>query len=139
VSSIQKKVPLRVILDSNAFFIPLQFRLDIFGELRCLLNRNIECILLSTVKEELGMLSQKGAPQTRRNALFALKLSEKCTFIKIDSEKSLLVDDVIVRVAKDWNYPVFTNDTRLRRKLRDISVPVIYVRQKSHLEIDGLI
>jgi rRNA-processing protein FCF1 len=27
----------------------------------------------------------------------------------------------------------------LKKKLRDISVPVIYVRQKSRLEIDGLI
>jgi rRNA-processing protein FCF1 len=32
---------------------------------------------------------------------------------------------------------VFTNDRQLRNRLRDINVPVIYVRQKSRLEIDG--
>ena len=42
-------------------------------------------------------------------------------------------------MAKKWNSPVFTNDIQLKRKLRDISVPVIYVRQKSRLDIDGLI
>jgi len=44
-----------------------------------------------------------------------------------------------VRVAKKWSSPVFTNDIQLKRKLRDISVPVIYVRQKTRLDIDGLI
>ena len=53
--------------------------------------------------------------------------------------KKLPTDDVIVKVAKAWNSPVFTNDRQLRKRLRDISVPVIYVRQKSRLEIDGLI
>ncbi|RLI16819.1 nucleotide-binding protein, partial [Candidatus Bathyarchaeota archaeon] len=32
---------------------------------------------------------------------------------------------------------VFTNDRNLRKRLRNINVPVIYVRQKSRLEIDG--
>jgi len=50
-----------------------------------------------------------------------------------------LTDDVIVEVAREWGAVVFTNDKLLRRRLRDISVPVIYVRQKSRLEIDGIV
>jgi rRNA-processing protein FCF1 len=57
----------------------------------------------------------------------------------VNAPKSMQVDDVIAKVAKDWHSPVFTNDSALRRKLRDISVTVIYVRQKSRLELDGLI
>ncbi len=72
-------------------------------------------------------------------ATFALKLAEKCKYVAIESDEKLHTDDVIVKVAKAWNSPVFTNDSQLRRRLRDISVPVIYVRQKSRLEIDGLI
>ena len=53
--------------------------------------------------------------------------------------KRVSTDDVIVKVAQAWGSPVFTNDRQLRKRLRDISVPVIYVRQKSRLEIDGLI
>jgi rRNA-processing protein FCF1 len=44
-----------------------------------------------------------------------------------------------LKIAKEWGSPVFTNDRLLRKRLRDISVPVIYVRQKSRLEIDGMI
>jgi len=54
-------------------------------------------------------------------------------------DKGEATDDVIARVAKSWNTPVFTNDRALKVRLRDISVPVIYLRQKSRLFIDGLI
>ena len=57
----------------------------------------------------------------------------------VENDERLTTDDAIVRVAKNWNSPVFTNDIQLKRKLRDISVPVIYVRQKSRLDIDGMI
>jgi uncharacterized protein len=134
-----KSGALKVILDSNALFVPLQFRIDIFEEVKKLLNRNVEFILLSAVKDELTLLSQKGTPQERKTAFFALKLSEKCKLVKVEAAKSALIDDIITKTAKDWGCIVFTNDRLLRRKLRDISVPIIYVRQKSRLEIDGLI
>jgi uncharacterized protein len=139
MSNPQKKEPLKVILDANALFVPLKFRMDIFEELKSLLNRNLDFILLSVVKNELEMLSEKGSPQDRKNAFYALKLSEKCKLVQVEQGKGMLVDDVIVKVAGEWHCPVFTNDSVLRRKLRDICVPVIYVRQKSRLELDGLI
>jgi len=85
------------------------------------------------------LLARKELPKIRREALYALKLAEKCSYIKVDVSDKLSTDDAIVKVAKDWRSPVFTNDRELKRRLRDISVPVIYVRQKSRLEIDGLI
>ncbi len=134
-----KTEPLKVILDSNALFVPLQFRIDIFEEVPRLLNKRVELVLLSPVKEELELLTKKDSPKLRKDAFYALKLAEKCTSVEIGEPKSMTVDDVIVKVAKEWGSPVFTNDRVLRRRLRDISVPVIYVRQKSRLDIDGLI
>jgi len=68
-----------------------------------------------------------------------LKLAERCKFVEVGGSAQALADDVIVKVAGDWGATVFTNDKLLRKRLRDISVPVIYVRQKSRLEIDGLV
>ena len=133
------KQPLKVIADSNALFIPLEFKIDIFAELSRLLNRNYELVLLSPVKRELETLTQKSSPKTRKNAAFALSLAEKCTYVNIQEKPNEPTDDAIIRIAKQWKTPVFTNDKQLKKKLRDISVPVIYVRQKSRLEIDGLI
>ncbi len=135
----KKNQPLKVILDSNALFVPLEFKIDIFEALKQLLNRNVEFILLSSVKRELEILATKQMPKIRREALFALKLAEKCKYVPVDSDERTTTDDAIVRVAKNWNSPVFTNDIQLKKKLRDISVPVIYVRQKSRLDIDGMI
>jgi uncharacterized protein len=135
----EKKQPLKVIMDSNALFVPLQFKIDIFSELQRLLNRNFELILLSPVKRELETLAQKSSTKIRKNAAFALSLTEKCKYVKVSEKPKEQIDDAIVRVAKAWNATVFTNDKLLKKKLRDISLPVIYVREKSRLEIDGLI
>lgn len=138
-ASPKRNEALKVILDSNALFVPLEFKLDIFVEVEHLLNRNVDYVLLSPVKRELELLATKDSPKIRRQAVYALKLAEKCKYVAVDEDEKLSTDDAIVKVAKAWNSPVFTNDRQLRRKLRDISVPVIYVRQKSRLEIDGLI
>ena len=130
---------LKVILDSNAFFVPLQFQIDIFNELERLLNRGFDLILLSSVKHELETLAAKGSPKMNRQATFALRLAEKCKFVEVAKDSSEDVDEVITVTAREWKAAVFTNDVQLRKKLRDISVPVIYVRQKLRLEIDGLI
>jgi rRNA-processing protein FCF1 len=134
----KKPQALKVILDSNALFVPLKFKIDIFEEVKRLLNRNVEFILLSPVKRELELLAAQDSPKVRREAVYALRLAEKCRVVAVENGGEA-VDDVLVRVAKSWNVPVFTNDRVLKKRLRDISVPVIYVRQKSRLDIDGLI
>jgi rRNA-processing protein FCF1 len=127
----------KVILDSNALFTPLEFKIDVFEATECLLGRSVEFLLLSPVKRELELLAAEDSPKLRRMATFALRLAEKCTFVAVE-DCGQQADDVIVRVAKSWGSAVFTNDRVLKKRLRDISVPVIYVRQKSRLDIDGL-
>ena len=134
-----EKEPLKVILDSNALFVPFQFRIDIFSELERLLNRRFELVLLSAVKRELELLAENVAPKMRRNVCCALKFAERFRLVEVAASVSALTDDVIFEVAREWNAVVFTNDKLLRRRLRDISVPVIYVRQNSRLEIDGIV
>jgi len=139
MESSAKRQPLKIIADSNALFVPLQFKIDIFAELERLLNRNFELVLISPVKQELETLTKKSSPKTRKNAAFALTLAEKCMYVKVSEKKGEQTDDAIVRISQAWKTPVFTNDKVLKKKLRDISTPVIYVREKSRLEIDGLI
>jgi len=137
--STKRNEALKVILDSNALFVLLEFKIDIFVEVQKLLNRKVDFVLLSPVKHELELLADRDSLKIRKEAAYALRFAEKCKYVAVDEDEKLSTDDAIVKVAKAWNSPVFTNDRQLRRKLRDISVPVIYVRQKSRLEIDGLI
>ena len=135
----EAKEPLRIILDSNALFVPLQFKIDIFEELKALLNANFDLVLLSPIRAELTSLSEKGSPKMRKNASYALKLAEKCRLVNVGKGFVGSADDAIVDAARGWNSVVFTNDRQLRKRLRNINVPVIYVRQKSRLAIDGRI
>jgi len=87
--------------------------------------------------EELDKLTKEGSVKMRKDADYALKLAKKCKVMQLEESSCASPDDVIVKVAAEWKSPVFTNDKQLRKRLRDINVPVIYVRQKSRLEIDG--
>ncbi|MGF3521854.1 MAG: PIN domain-containing protein, partial [Candidatus Bathyarchaeia archaeon] len=126
-STAKKKQPLKVIIDSNALFIPFQFKIDIYNELKQLLNRNFELILISPVKRELEKLAADGPPKMRKNASLALKFADECSYVEVERTSQEATDDLIVKVAGEWKAPVFTNDKLLRKRLRDINVPVIYM------------
>jgi rRNA-processing protein FCF1 len=96
-------------------------------------------ILISPIKQELEVLVAKNSYKNSKNASFALNLAAKCKFIEVKMQKGVLTDDIIIKKAKDWKAVVFTNDRELKERLRNISVPIIYVRQKSFLAIEGMI
>lgn len=129
-------MPLKIILDSNFLFVPLQFRVDVFRELERVTNRKVEAILLSPVYEEVKRLAERGGVEGRRAAA-ALGYAARLKLVNIEAEQGEVVDDLIVRLAAEWKCPVATNDRELRKRLRDTNITVIYLRQKSYLEIDG--
>ena len=128
---------LKVILDSNFLFIPAKFQIDVFEELAKLLNQRFEPVLLSSIYQELKTMAEKGAPSRRRQASLALKLAEKCKLVNVEKHLEETNDDVILRIAILWKSPVATNDRELRRKLRARATPVIYLRSKNRLELEG--
>jgi rRNA-processing protein FCF1 len=132
-----KKVTLRVILDANFFFIPSQFKIDIFEGLMKLLNQRFEAILLSSTRQELIRMTGKGSSAKRKQAALALELAKKCRLINVEKAKAEMNDDVILRIAADWKSPVATNDRELRKKLRAKNLPAIFLRGKSRLELEG--
>jgi rRNA-processing protein FCF1 len=127
----------KIILDSNFLLVPSQFKLDIFEEIMNILNQNYEPIALSTTIDELRSIAERGAPKLQKQAEMALKFAEKCDLINVDRKHGETNDDVIIRMAKQMKCLVATNDSELRKRLRNISIPVVYVRQKSRLELEG--
>jgi len=130
---------IKVILDSSFLFIPTQFHIHIFEELAKLLNRRYEPLLLSSTYNELRTIAERGSERLRRQAKLALRLAQKCHLLEVEKGAEESHDDVIVRVALTMPVCVATNDRTLRKRLRRNNVPVIYMRQKSHLAIDGAI
>jgi rRNA-processing protein FCF1 len=137
--AISKKAKLKVILDSNFLFVPSQFGLNIFDKLANLLNQRIERIILSSTQQELEGLTESVSQKERKQALLALKLAERCRVVPVEKGSRETYDDVIVKVAAEWKSPVATNDRELRKRLRNMRLPVIFLRQKRRLMLEGAV
>ncbi|MCD6465858.1 hypothetical protein J7L27_05795 [Candidatus Bathyarchaeota archaeon] len=126
----------KVIFDANFFFLPLQFKIDVFDEIESLIGR-FEPIVLSTTLEELEKLLKMKSGKIGKQALSALELAKKCKVMEVDRKSGESYDDVILRVAKKYNCVVATNDGELRKKLRKAGIPTIFLRQRAYLQVEG--
>ena len=130
-------MPVKVLLDSNFLMIPLELHIDVFQEIQNLLGKKVEFILIKPVYDELQTLSM-GSSKVGRQAAYALKLAQRCRTMNVEAKARESTDYVIARVAKEKGAIVATLDLELRKRLRNISVPVIYLRERSRLEVDGI-
>lgn len=126
-----------VILDANVLMLTRKLNLDVFLEIEELVKTKVDFATTSTVIDELLGLSKRPG-DIGRDADFALTRSEKCRIIRASVGDRGSVDDTVVKTAKENNAVVATADTKLRRKLRNAKIPVIFLREKSKLMIEGL-
>ncbi|MBS7609181.1 30S processome protein Utp24 [Candidatus Bathyarchaeota archaeon] len=129
----------KIILDSNFLMASLHLGIDILRLLQEVLERSVEPIVLIPVFEELREVAKRDTTKAGREANFALRIVEKCILVEVEKRNDETVDDLILRTAKAWRCPVATNDRNLRRRLRKLGIPVVYVREKSYLAMDGSI
>jgi len=115
--------------------IPGLFSVDIVGELDRLLEQPHELVIPSPVLQELRRISERGKPKEQTAAKIGLILAKRGKVTKVKGA----ADEVILNLALKGGYAVGTTDAALRKELRCCGVPVIYLRQKSHLAIDGWI
>lgn len=127
----------KIILDTNFLFIPSQFHLDIFEELDRLLGHQVELLILSSTLKELQKLAKSRSVKKSKQALLGLKLAERCRVVEVKRKSGESDDDLIFRTSSEMKSAVATNDRQLRKKLRNVGLPVIFLRQKSTLAADG--
>ena len=130
-------LPVKVILDSNFLMAPFQFHVDVFEELEYLLQKKIDFIVPSAVKLELTSISSRGG-EGAAEASLALQLASRCRVVDVTLQPQETVDDAIVKAAQKLAAVVATNDIELKKRLRDINIPVVYLRDKSKLEVEGI-
>lgn len=122
-----------IILDTNFLMIPELHGVDIFSELDRIIDADYDLIIPEVVIGELENIEKNGELSERKAARVGLELSSRAE--RIESEEP--ADKEILRLAQDReNSAVATNDSRLQKLLRDRGVPIIFLRQKSHLETD---
>jgi len=110
------------------------FGVDIVSELDRLLQRHYSLVIPKPVVEELKKLAVQGKPAERSAACLGIALAKRGKVVNVKGN----ADEAIFTMACK-NYVVGTTDAELRRKLRRKGVSVMYLREKSHLALDGRI
>ena len=116
----------RVVLDSNFLLLPFQFGVDIFAELDRILDVRYEVCVAKVVIEELKSIKSKYAKG-------ALSIAKKLKVLDLRGERA---DDVLFELASK-NTIICTTDKVLMDRIRKKGVPVIYLRQRKYLAMNG--
>ena len=134
MESSRRRVP--VVLDTNFLLIPGQHGVDVFSELDRVLEVNYRLVTLKGVVEELKRIaeSKEAGWRDRVAARIALKLLERVEVL--DYGEGMDVDEAITRYAVENRAIVCTVDGELRKKLNKLGIPVVYLRELSHLEVE---
>jgi rRNA-processing protein FCF1 len=134
-----KRASLTILFDTNFLLIPSRFGVDIFSELDRLVGGIYQCVVMSAVLDELRRIDGKERRTRAGENDLAVSLSRRCSYLNEPLRHGEIVDDQIVRLSVREGYAVATTDADLRRRLRSRGVPVFYLRQRNHLDLDGAI
>jgi len=121
-----------VILDSSAVMMLFEFSIDLEDELTRLLGAH-HIIVPKPILRELTFLSEKGDGARNIKARAALKLIERYDAIDVKEKTG---DDAVFALAKQTGGIVVTNDRELRRRLKEQSLSVIFLRAKKQLMLE---
>lgn len=131
---------LQIVLDTNIPILIMESKFNLQSELERLVPQKHTIVFLSCCIDELNLISKK-TPKLAKQTAFALKFLERFQIIDFNPKNIRSVDDKIIQYAIENNpfCVVVTNDKELRHKLRNKSIPVIFIRTRSHLELHGTI
>jgi rRNA-processing protein FCF1 len=128
----------KILFDSSMLIGVFESRIDPIAEIERVLSTRFDPIVLSGTLAELRDVLQRSRGGKRRKLLaLALQAAEKFNkldYFPVDDEE---MDDTLLRAAKDLGAVVATNDHGLRKRLAIAGIPVLFIRQKSHIEVDG--
>lgn len=119
-----------VILDSNAILMLFEFSIDLEDELTRLLGK-YKIIIPKPIFDELMFLSTNGKGNKRYISKPALELIKKYEIAEM--ERNLKGDKAVINLAKKLQGIVVTNDRDLIKRLKNISISVIFLRGKKRL------
>ncbi|MFT4244513.1 MAG: PIN domain-containing protein [Candidatus Woesearchaeota archaeon] len=126
-----------LVFDTNFLFVPFEFRVEIISEIIKILGNDVSFVILRETLDELERIEQKKTKNKKFLPLIATLLKKYNVSILISQEKikksSFYVDAILHTLPKNW--VIATNDKELKQSLWKIPRRVIFMRQKSYLDI----
>ena len=126
-----------LVFDTNFLFVPFEFRVEIISEIKRILGNDVSFVILKETLDELEKIELKKTKNKKFLPLIATLLKRYNVSILITQEKmeksSSYVDAILHTLPKNW--VIATNDKELKQSLWKVPRRVIFMRQKSYLDI----
>jgi rRNA-processing protein FCF1 len=136
-----RNLPVSIVIDTNFLTVPAQFGIDIFAEAERIVDQRLEFVTLTTAVTELDTkLAEATKIPEKRKFSIARELVSRCTIIEISEPlKDLSVDDQLLEFTVSIKGVLATNDKDLRSRAKKRGVPVLLMRGKKCLALDGTV
>lgn len=132
------KVAILVVVDTNFLTVPPQFGLDVFSEAETILEQRVEFVILDSVLQEINKLARTAKGSDKRAFRIALKLADNCRKVDVqDTHSEMTVDDQLIEYTAQTGGVLATNDKDLRTRARTRGLPVLLLRSKKRLALEG--
>ena len=131
--------PTLVLLDTNFLMVSIRFGVDVEAELNRIIESSLKIATTTAIVDELRWLKHRVKPGEEKEIDFALAFAGRITVLDEALGPGEEVDDQLIRLASRGGSIVATTDAELRRRLRERFIPIVYLRQRRHLVVDGLI
>ena len=113
------------LLDANFLTMPVQFHIDILSEIKKIVP-DAYFVTITQIVNELKKMDTNAAQ-------FGLQL---LSLVEIKEEPGK-ADDALLSYAKKHSAVMCTNDKELKKRCLEEKIPVIFMRKKKTLEIQG--
>ncbi len=126
---------MKTIIDTNFLLIPFTHKIDVFTQIRQVLDVPVEICIIDKTIGELKKIKDEQKGKDSRAAGFALQLISKYKpgIIQTDSEHD--VDTEIVNIAKNEQVIVATQDKGLKERLKSTKAQILVMRSKNYLKL----
>ncbi|MHA2407481.1 MAG: type II toxin-antitoxin system VapC family toxin [Candidatus Ranarchaeia archaeon] len=129
-----------VLLDTNILINQIKYPIDLDAHLQRIISIKYEIITIPPIIKELKILIDNAKSiQQKKEFTLALDLAKKFKLINYSSTEDQTTDEAIIQFARSNEIVILTNDADLRKKLHTQKTPIIYLRQRKNLELDGVI
>ncbi len=117
---------MKIILDANILMAIAQFKVDVFEQLK-----GNKLFTITPVIEELKKLSNKKGKNAVAAKVALQLVKKKRLKVLISNQKA----DAALVSYSTRGYRIATQDKVLQKKLKELGMEVIYLRQKRYLDI----
>lgn len=124
-----------IVLDTNFFMTAYKQKVDIFGELKRIMDFKYQVYIIDKTVDELEKLINEGKLSEKTSAKVALQLLKRKNIKILKTAKDRSVDDLLLALDPR-TFIIATQDRELKKRLKARKFKTLVIRQKKHIVLE---